>query len=62
MESEAFELTLEQQFRLRLLQESAQSLSYEEAQQVLVDATRLLMVKTNFLRNLMSKTPLDFDS
>ncbi|HEY9753184.1 MAG TPA: NblA/ycf18 family protein [Coleofasciculaceae cyanobacterium] len=52
---------MEQQFRLRLVQESAQSLSYEEAQQVLVDATRLLMVKTNFLRNLMSKTPLDLD-
>ncbi len=61
MESEAFELTLEQQFRLRLLQESAQSLSYEEAQQVLVDATRLLMFKTNFLRSLMTKAPLDLD-
>lgn len=57
MDPNAFELTLEQQFQMRLMEESAQRMSYEQAQELLVQATRLLMMKENIIKSLIRKTP-----
>ncbi len=57
MDPNAFELTLEQQFQMRLMEESAQRMSYEQAQELLVQATRLLMMKENIIKSLIRKAP-----
>lgn len=59
MDPSAFELTLEQQFQMRLMQASADNMSHEQAKDLLVQASRLLMIKDNVIRNLLRKTPLD---
>lgn len=59
MDPSAYELTLEQQFQMRLMEASAGGMSHEQAQALLVQASRLLMIKDNVIRNLLRKTPLD---
>lgn len=49
-------LTLEQQFKLRQMQDAAQNMSREQAMDLLLQATRLLMIKTNVLQDLISKS------
>ncbi len=46
-------LSLEQQFRLKLYQEQVKSLSHEQAQQYLVEVLRQMMVKENLLKQLL---------
>lgn len=58
MDSSAFELTLEQQFQMRLMQESAEKLSREQMQELLIQTARLLMVKDNVIRNMIKQCPL----
>jgi hypothetical protein len=41
------------------MKNAAQQMSKEQALDLLVQATRLLMIKTNVIRDLMSKTPLE---
>ncbi len=53
MNTGLFELTLEQQFQMRLMQESVQELSREEMLDVLMQTSRLLMVKDNIIRDLI---------
>ena len=53
MDTNAFELSLEQEFQMRMLAESAQSLSREEIIDVLMQTSRLLMVKDNLIRNII---------
>ncbi|MBF2089392.1 MAG: NblA/ycf18 family protein [Synechococcales cyanobacterium K44_A2020_017] len=53
-----YELTIEQQFQMRLMEESAQVMSREQALDLLVQASQLLMVKDNVIRNLLQRTPL----
>lgn len=53
METNMFELTLEQQFQMRLMAESAQELSREQMLDMLIQTSRLLMVKDNIIRNLV---------
>lgn len=59
MDPSAYELTLEQQFQMRLMEASADNMTHEQAQALLVQASRLLMIKDNVIRNLLRKTPLD---
>lgn len=47
------ELSLEQEFQLKVMQESAKEISHDRAVSLLMDATRLLMVKDNAIRSLM---------
>lgn len=44
-------LSLEQQFKLKLLQEQVKTLSLEEAQDYLLEVLRQSMVKDNLLRH-----------
>ena len=53
MNSSAFELTLEQQFQMRLMEESAQKMTREQMQDLLVQSARLLMLKDNVIRDLI---------
>ncbi len=58
MDSTAFELTLEQQFQIRLMEESAHNMSREQMIETLIQASRLLMVKDNVIRNIIKQCPL----
>lgn len=49
----SFELTLEQQFQMRLMEESASQMSPDQMQKLLLQTVQLLMIKDNVIRNLM---------
>ncbi|HEY9601986.1 MAG TPA: NblA/ycf18 family protein [Allocoleopsis sp.] len=53
MDSSSFELTLEQQFQMRLMEESAQRMTREQMQDLLIQSARLLMLKDNVIRDLI---------
>jgi hypothetical protein len=59
MESTSFDLTLEQQFEIRQMQDAVLGMSREQALELLLQASRLLMIKTNVMRNLMTQCPLE---
>ena len=46
-------LSLEQQFKLKVLREQVKGLSLEEAQEYLVEVLRQSMVKDNLMRHWM---------
>jgi hypothetical protein len=58
MENSPFDLTLEQQFQMKVLEESAQDLSLEQARAILVQTSRLLMLKDNVIRDLLKSCKL----
>lgn len=58
MESSSFELTLEQQFQMRLMEQSAQQMTREQMQDLLIQSARLLMLKDNVIRDLMKTCQL----
>ena len=49
------ELSLEQQFNLKMYEEQVKSLSSEEAQKFLMEVLRQLMVKDNMLKHLIKQ-------
>lgn len=49
------ELTLEQEFDMRVFEQSAQEMSRDQAVSLLMQASRLLMIKDNVIRDLMKK-------
>ncbi|MCU0532734.1 MAG: NblA/ycf18 family protein [Hydrococcus sp. Prado102] len=55
MENDVFELSLEQEFQMRLIQESAQNMSREQMQDMLIQTSKLLMLKDNAIKNMMKK-------
>jgi hypothetical protein len=55
LSQEVFELTIEQQFQHRLMKEQISNLSQEELRQLLLEASRLLMLKDNVIRSLVQK-------
>jgi len=59
MESTSFDLTLEQQFEIRQMRDAALQMSREQALELLLQASRLLIIKTNVMRNLMTQCPLE---
>lgn len=58
MDSSSFELSLEQQFQMRLMEQSAQQMTREQMQNLLIDSARLLMLKDNVIRNLIKSCQL----
>jgi hypothetical protein len=58
MDPSSYELTLEQQFQMRLMEQSAENMTREQALELLVQASRLLMVKENVIRNLVRRLPM----
>lgn len=59
MESKSFSLTLEQQFEMRRIQDASIAMNREQALELLVEASRLLMIKTNVVRQLLREVPLE---
>jgi hypothetical protein len=51
------ELTLEQQFEMRRIQDAAIAMNREQALELLIEASRLLMIKTNIIRQLITENP-----
>ncbi|MBW4550193.1 MAG: NblA/ycf18 family protein [Aphanocapsa sp. GSE-SYN-MK-11-07L] len=56
MNPDAFQLSLEQQFQIRLLEDSADDLNQEQLSDLLMEIYRLLMIKDNLIRDLMKKS------
>ena len=52
MENTSCDLTLEQQFEMKRMRDAANQMSLEQALDLLVQASRLLMIKTNVIRDL----------
>ncbi len=52
MEHTPSNLTLEQQFEMKRIRDAATNMSREQALELLMQASRLLMVKTNVVRSL----------
>ncbi len=52
MENTSCNLTLEQQFEMKRIRDAATQMSRDQALELLVQASRLLMIKTNVVRNL----------
>ena len=52
MENTSCNLTLEQQFEMKRMRDAANQMSREQALDLLVQASRLLMIKTNVIRDL----------
>jgi hypothetical protein len=55
MDPKAFQLSLEQQFELSRMQQNAQGLSEEQARDLLLDVTRMLMIKDNLIKDMLRR-------
>ena len=53
-------LSLEQEFKMRIFQESVEAMNIEEARSLLVEASKLLMVKDNIIKNLIKEDLSNF--
>ena len=49
------DLSLEQKFRMRIFEESVQAMNPEEARSLLLEASKLLLVKDNIIKGLMKQ-------
>jgi len=58
MEPTCFDLTLEQQFQMRLMEQSAENMSQEQLSELLVQVSRLLLLKENVIKSLMNHLPM----
>lgn len=48
-------LSLEQEFKMRIFQESVRGMNPDEARSLLVEASKLLMVKDNIIKELIKQ-------
>jgi hypothetical protein len=51
-------LSLEQKFKIKMFEESIQKMQPEEARSLLLEASKLLMIKDNLIKCLIQKEPL----
>lgn len=51
--TDSTQLTLEQEFQMKLFEQSAERMSHEQALSLLMEASKLLMVKDNIIKELM---------
>ncbi len=49
------ELTFEQQFQMRLMEEQVGAMTQQQAKELLLQASRLLMMKDNVIRSLIKR-------
>lgn len=56
MDPKSFQLTLEQQFEMRRMQDEVQNMSREQALELLIQASRLLMLKDNVIKMLVKQS------
>jgi hypothetical protein len=53
-----FELSLEQQFEVERVRQEAQTLPREQVLNLLLDVSKMLLVKDNLIRDLMKQSHL----
>jgi hypothetical protein len=53
MNTSSFQLSLEQEFQMRLIERSMQDMSREQLQDMLLQIMRLLLIKENIIRDLV---------
>lgn len=53
MDNSLWNLTVEQQFQIRLIEDASQKMSPEQLQEMLVQIAQMLMVKDNVIRDLL---------
>jgi Phycobilisome degradation protein nblA len=58
MNTSSFQLSLEQEFQMRLIERSMQDMSQEQLQDMLMQIMRLLLVKENIIRDLVKSCVL----
>jgi Phycobilisome degradation protein nblA len=58
MNPSSFELSMEQQFQVRLVEHTMQDMNREQMQDMLMQLTRLLLVKDNVIRDLVKSCAL----
>lgn len=58
MNPTSFSLSLEQQFEIQKIRQEADSMSREQALDLLLNISRNLMLKDNLIRDLMRKSQL----
>jgi hypothetical protein len=51
----SLELTFEQQFQMRVMEEQVGSMNQQQTKELLLQASRLLMMKDNVIRSLVKK-------
>lgn len=51
------DLSLEQQFKMKIFEQSIAAMNSEEARSLLLEASKLLMVKDNIIKSLMKNNP-----
>lgn len=51
------DLSLEQQFKMKIFEQSIATMNSEEARSLLLEASKLLMVKDNIIKSLMKNNP-----
>lgn len=51
--NQSFKLTLEQEFQLKLVEKSVREISHGEALSLLIETSRLLMIKDNVIKDLI---------
>jgi hypothetical protein len=58
MNTSSFQLSLEQEFQMRLIEQSMLDMSREQLQDMLLQIMRLLLVKENIIRDLVKSCVL----
>jgi hypothetical protein len=58
MNVSSFQLSLEQDFQIRLIERSMQDMTKEQLQDMLLQIARLLLVKENIIRDLVKSCVL----
>jgi hypothetical protein len=58
MNTSSFQLSLEQDFQMRLMERSMQEMSKEQLQDMLLQIVRLMLVKENIIRDLVKSCML----
>jgi hypothetical protein len=56
MDPKAYDLTLEQEFHMRLMTESTETMNKDQVLELLLQASKLLFVKENVLKSLMHQS------
>jgi hypothetical protein len=51
--NQSLQISLEQEFQLRLMEEHSDKISREDALSLLIETSRLLMIKDNLIKELM---------
>jgi hypothetical protein len=55
MNSSSFDLSIEQEFQLKLFEQTIMKMNSEQMQDMLIQLTRMMLIKDNFVRDLVKQ-------